>query len=126
MSERINGKTHDEIKKGLRHCSEDGCKGCPYEDDCHLSDGGSELARDVLILIQREAREKAALLEDLKQADMIGCEHCANNKPVESSACEDAECDCERCKSECKCKDCIDNSNWEWRGVQEASNAEET
>jgi hypothetical protein len=51
-------KTPDEIKKGLRHCSEDGCKHCPYEDDCHLSDGGSELAADAHdYIVQLEARE---------------------------------------------------------------------
>lgn len=49
-------KTPEDIKKGLRHCSEDGCKHCPYEDDCHLSDGGSELAADALAyIVQLEA-----------------------------------------------------------------------
>ena len=46
-------KKPDEIKKGLRHCSEDGCKRCPYEDDCHISDGGSELAADALEYIRQ-------------------------------------------------------------------------
>lgn len=46
-------KTPEDIKKGLEHCCEAGCKHCPYEDDCHLSDGGSELASDTLEYIKK-------------------------------------------------------------------------
>ena len=46
-------KTPDEIKKGLRHCSEDGCKGCPYKEDCDMADGFSVLAYDALAYIQQ-------------------------------------------------------------------------
>lgn len=46
-------KTPDKIKNGLEHCCEAGCKHCPYKDDCHLSDGGSELAADALAYIQQ-------------------------------------------------------------------------
>lgn len=49
----IMGKTSEEIKNGLEHCCEAGCKHCPYEDDCHLSDGGSELAADALAYIRQ-------------------------------------------------------------------------
>lgn len=45
--------TPGKIKKGLMHCCEGGCKHCPYEDDCHLSDGGSELAADTLVYIHQ-------------------------------------------------------------------------
>ena len=45
--------TPGKIKKGLMHCCEAGCKHCPYEDDCHLSDGGSELAADALAYIRQ-------------------------------------------------------------------------
>lgn len=38
----------DRIKHGLRHCSEDGCKGCEYEEDCNMTDGFSVLAYDAL------------------------------------------------------------------------------
>lgn len=51
-------KTPDEIKKGLRHCSEDGCKGCNYKSDCDMADGFSVLAYDALAYIQQlEERE---------------------------------------------------------------------
>lgn len=46
-------KTPDEIKKGLRHCSDAVCKRCPYENDCHISYGGSESAADALEYIRQ-------------------------------------------------------------------------
>lgn len=46
-------KLPEKIKAGFHHCSEAGCKGCPYEDDCHLADGGSELARDGLAYVRQ-------------------------------------------------------------------------
>ena len=46
-------RTPDEIKKGLECCSEDGCKSCPYEQDCYTTDGFSALAADALDLIQQ-------------------------------------------------------------------------
>lgn len=57
-------KTPDEIKKGLEHCSEDGCKGCNYEDDCNMADGFSVLAADALAYIQQ-------LEEDQKERDVL-------------------------------------------------------
>lgn len=46
-------KTPEEIKKGLDHCGEDGCKDCPYVQDCTMTDGFSELAKDSLAYIQQ-------------------------------------------------------------------------
>lgn len=57
-------KTPDEIKTGLEHCSEDGCKDCPYEQDCTMTDGFSELARDARLYI----RDLEGLVEDLQGA----------------------------------------------------------
>lgn len=45
-------KTPEEIKQGLEHCSEDGCKGCTYEEDCNMADGFSVLAYDALAYIR--------------------------------------------------------------------------
>lgn len=45
-------KTPEIIKDGLNHCSEDGCKGCPYVEDCNMADGFSELAKDALTYIR--------------------------------------------------------------------------
>ena len=52
-------RTPDEIKKGLECCSEDGCKSCPYEQDCYTTDGFSALAADALDLIQQLQDENA-------------------------------------------------------------------
>lgn len=49
----IISKPVDQIKHGLRHCSEDGCKGCPYAADCDSTDGFSTLAGDALTYIRR-------------------------------------------------------------------------
>lgn len=46
-------RTPEEIKDGLIGCSEDGCKGCPYEVDCMETDGFSECAKDALAYIKR-------------------------------------------------------------------------
>lgn len=45
-------KTPEIIKDGLNHCSEDGCNGCPYVEDCNMADGFSELAKDALTYIR--------------------------------------------------------------------------
>jgi hypothetical protein len=42
----------EKVIKGLEHCSEDGCKGCPYEQDCKMCDGFSDLAKDALELLK--------------------------------------------------------------------------
>lgn len=55
-------KTPREIKRGLRHCSEDGCKECNYEEDCYMADGFSVLAFDALSCIQ-QLENKVQLLE---------------------------------------------------------------
>lgn len=46
-------KPVDEIKRGLRHCAEDGCRGCPYTADCDATDGFSTLAGDALNYIRQ-------------------------------------------------------------------------
>lgn len=60
-------KTPDEIKKGLQHCSEDGCKGCNYEEDCNMADGFGVLAYDALAYIND--LEAAHRTEYCEQAD---------------------------------------------------------
>ena len=49
----------DKVIKGLEHCSEDGCKDCPYETDCMMADGFSELAKDALELLKEQEPVKA-------------------------------------------------------------------
>lgn len=59
----------EKVIKGLEHCSEDGCDGCPYEPDCLMADG-FELARDALELL----KEQETIFE--KDGHHIRCAHC--------------------------------------------------
>ena len=62
-------------------------------------------------------KERDALLEDLRQSYRCeSCESCKHNGCVDTLDCE---CDCNICANPCDCFDCIENSNWEWRGVVE-------
>lgn len=67
MTTTINGRTPDEIKKGLNHCSEDGCKQCPYKDDCDMADGFSVLAGDALAYIRQLENHIGELTEKVEQ-----------------------------------------------------------
>lgn len=61
-------KTPEEIKKGLECCSEDGCKGCNYEEDCYMADGFSALAYDALAYIRQleaQAPKWVDVMDDL-------------------------------------------------------------
>lgn len=42
----------EKVIKGLEHCSEDGCKDCPYDPDCTMCDGFTLLAKDTLELLK--------------------------------------------------------------------------
>ena len=65
----MNLRNPDEIKRGLECCSEDGCKECPYEQDCNMADGFSVLAADALTYIQQledHLRENTKMVERLE------------------------------------------------------------
>jgi len=57
----------DKVISGLEHCSEDGCQGCPYETDCNMADGFSDLAKDALELINYQDQHIEAFLEDQEE-----------------------------------------------------------
>lgn len=56
----------EKVIKGLEHCSEDGCKECPYEQDCTMADGFSELASDALALLKEQEKRINELEEKLR------------------------------------------------------------
>lgn len=62
-------KTPDVIKKGLNHCSEDGCKQCPYKDDCDMADGFSVLAGEANAYIQQLENHIGELTEKVEQLE---------------------------------------------------------
>ena len=87
-----------------------------------LSRSGSTFRRMICKVaaqqIEKLSAQLAAAMEDLRQADDVCC-YCAHREPP-APCFEDGEIyECEKCPRECYCKDCIDNSKWEWRGVQQ-------
>ena len=61
-------------------------------------------------------RERDQAIKDLRHND--ACEVCIGFNDQ-----EDCDCECLDCKLKCRCKNCIDESLWQWRGVQEENNA---
>ena len=110
MNNTINGRTPDEIKKGLNHCSEDGCKQCPYKYDCDMADGFSVLAGDALAYIRQLERERDAAVKQLRKGGRA-CSTCkfSEDIPENDKICE--ECRLTGTK--------LLYSNWEWVGPQE-------
>ena len=83
-----------------------------------------ELLTDALALIEQHEKEKAALLKALKAADVYGeCENCKHGKDADIN-CAEANYYCSACDADCKCKTCLNGSNWEWIGVQEEVDAD--
>lgn len=128
-------KTPDEIKKALRICSGklldycDACNYCNWSSDCACN---SRMCADALDytqqlenhigelteMVEQLEKERNALLDDLREADMTMCNHCAYFVTTGSQGKCDGYCwDCDG--KDCPCNTCWDNSNWKWRGVQE-------
>ena len=108
-------KTPDEIKKGLEHCiNGSSCQGCPFCEECATASDCNPMQKDLQGYIQQLEAEKASLLRDLREANRIDCIHCRHYRD-ELLPCS---CECDTCEIDCACKDCRDNSCWEWRGVQ--------
>lgn len=63
----------------------------------------------------RLKRERDQAIKDLRHND--ACEVCIGFNDQ-----EDCGCECLDCKLKCRCKNCIDESLWQWRGVQEENN----
>jgi peptidoglycan hydrolase CwlO-like protein len=69
---------------------------------------------------ERDARiaelewELAAAKEDIHHND--ACSVCIG---AEQEVCKDCDCECLTCVLDCRCKDCRDESKWEWRGARE-------
>ena len=106
----INGRTPEEIKKGLECCInwETGCIECPYDnlphDECVVA-----MKSDNIALIQQLERERDAAVEDLEA--MGGDRPCCGT------------CLHENCgTNEEPCSSCLAGyliNQWQWRGVQE-------
>jgi len=114
MDNTINGRTPEEIKKGLECCSkdEDGCccENCLY----NLGELSFECIpmtqRDALAYIQQLERERDAAVEQLRKGGRA-CSTCkfSEDIPENNKICE--ECRLTGTK--------LLYSNWEWVGPQE-------
>lgn len=66
--------------------------------------------------IERLEREKDALLKDLRATDPCdNCKHCGTAWECDG--------DCSFCyhSETCQCRECDDDSHWEWAGIKEAT-----
>lgn len=110
MTEKINGRTPEEIKKGLECCMFDdegmrNCDECPYINDGCIYD---KLNKDALAYIQQLERERDAAVKDMTELMHLGkfCRHCKHIT-------DDGECTHD-----------FDDTNgllwncWQWRGVE--------
>ena len=68
--------------------------------------------------IERQDALLAAVLADLRKAD-VDCSFCVNKEtPVPCAEDEEDYPMCKGCPYECNCKECFDNSKWEYYGLQ--------
>ena len=118
-------KTPDEIKNDLKRCPNKDCSLCLSSFHCDIESEALEYIQqlehrigELAANVAQLEKERSALLDDLRVADMTMCNHCA----YYVTAGTHGKCDgyCWRCgREDCPCNTCVDNSNWKWRGVQE-------
>lgn len=75
-------KTPEDIKKGLKHCSEIGCMGCPYHDqDCSPHNPFQKCADDALTYIQQLEERSPVDAEPVRHGEWIkGGYVCGDNE----------------------------------------------
>lgn len=77
-------------------------------------DVAANLIESLQSQLSESQRRANAAAKDLHHND--ACSICTGSS-VEVDGCE---CECLDCKLNCRCKDCRDESKWQWRGLQEA------
>lgn len=63
-------------------------------------------------------KERELLIGCLKEID-TECAYCKHNQKAAPCLEKEPTLDCETCTCDCICKDCRDNSKWEWKGMNE-------
>ena len=80
-------------------------------------DGLNILMEQTQSMLETRTRERDAVVENLKRVD-VDCLQCKFSRSP--APCHESDFNCAECKvANCVCKDCTDNSNWQWRGIQE-------
>ena len=100
---------YKELVERLRKCFD---KGVYLPSDILQAANAIETLESELNHIKRE-RDQA--IKDLRHNGV--CEVCIGFNDQ-----EDCDCECLDCKFKCRCENCIDESLWQWRGVQEENN----
>lgn len=116
---REAAKAHD-----MGYCDHlaNGGKGDPAEERwIEALDAGADALERIRQLekkCRQLEREKDALLDALKKADVYG--ECGNCKHRDSAP-SDCDFECGSCQRNCRCWECRDGDKWEWVGVKEDS-----
>lgn len=114
----------DAINSALR--KESVCSECAFDCKdgkfCMLIAIGARL-RELTKNVAKAQRLMREAVDDLKDADMLECSHCRHYNSTDDITdchaldCDEADYDFMICRhEECKCKKCIDGSEWQWRG----------
>lgn len=143
-----------ELVRVMRHCaSKESCKNCPviHAADCvnmlltRAADALEKAEVDLLAMrgaarsfkdenaIIRDAfnklqAEHKALLHDMKAvgADALTlCDYCKHNGTIPDDCTTEIHWKCDTCDHPCKCYNCGDVNNFEWRGIVEANEQED-
>ena len=118
MNDKINGRTPEEIKRGLECCNAfNACPSCPYEHIVDTEHGwGCVVIRnaDALALIQQLERERDTAIEDARGVCKACIHFNGHYPPGDIMSC----CKFEECIHGADDRDSEDH--WQWRGVQAA------
>ncbi len=100
---------HIELSKRLRDLSAKS-KSTYRRTICKMA--AQQIDKQAAELEETKALLNQALL-DLKEAD-VNCAYCSHKSPPAPCNNGDQEIWCDDCHHDCYCKDCDDNSKWEW------------
>lgn len=100
---------YEELVEKLRH------RGTLY-NGISLFDDAANAIETLESELNRLKRERDQAIKDLRHKDV--CDICIGSL----NELEGCNCECLDCKLKCRCRNCIDESLWQWRGVQEENN----
>ena len=86
------------------------------EHETGRSSAASQLSEALIHL----TKERELLISCLKLID-TDCVYCKHNRKPAPCGDTESNLECDTCILYCVCKDCIDNSKWEWKGMIEGN-----
>ncbi|HPK26781.1 MAG TPA: Lar family restriction alleviation protein [Anaerolineaceae bacterium] len=101
-------EAHDELKRMRAQVTHEG-----------FDDLATMIAKykTVMLAANETSIEQDDEIEKLK-ADLKKLSDCENCKhEITDDRCEESDYTCNTCTQDCVCKDCVECSNWEWRGL---------